>query len=154
MSSPENTVQTADLLVREDGLIIGGHFLLERGPALLQSSSGLSGVERSCRVFGPHHHRSLLCSLYWGGGGDGGRAVIRMCRCLSDRTDHVVFQTELTTAALFVVDLVCLLLLALLKMYSLTDFLKSTLRNSHNRMTSYYKTLLGVLTRTPKFNDK
>lgn len=80
------------------------------------------------------------------------RAVIRTCRCLSDQTDHVVFHTEL--AALFVVDLICLLLLALLKMYPLTDFLKNTLRNSHNRMTSYYKTLLGVLTRTPKFNDK
>lgn len=150
MSSPENTVQTVHLLVGEHGWIIGGHFLLGRGPALLQSSSGLPGVEWSCRVFGPHHHRSPLCSLHWGWEGEGG-TVIRTCRCLSDRTDHLVFQTELTAAAaLFVVGLVCLLLLALLKMYSLREFLKSTLRNSHTRMTSYYQTLLGVLTRIPK----
>lgn len=42
------------------------------------------------------------------------------------------------------VGLVCLLLLVLLKMYSLTDFLKSALRNSDRRITSYYNTSWGL----------
>ncbi len=41
VSVPDNTVQTADLLVGVDGRIIQGSLLLERGPALPQA-------ERSC----------------------------------------------------------------------------------------------------------
>ncbi len=48
VSVPDNTVQTADLLVGVDGRIIQGSRLLERGPALLHCGSSLPQAERSC----------------------------------------------------------------------------------------------------------
>lgn len=44
ISVPDNTVQTADLLVGVGGLIIEGHVLLEKGPTLLHSCPGLPRI--------------------------------------------------------------------------------------------------------------
>lgn len=62
---PNDTVQTTDLLVGVDSFIIECHLLLKRSPTLLHSRPGLLQVERSGRVFGPHHRWALLYRLYW-----------------------------------------------------------------------------------------
>lgn len=60
---PDNAIQTADLLVGVDSLILERQLLLERGTALLHDHVGLPAVERSSRIFWPHHGQALLCAL-------------------------------------------------------------------------------------------
>lgn len=46
VSLPDNTIQTADLLVGVDSLVIEGHLLLERSPAVLHGHARLPPGER------------------------------------------------------------------------------------------------------------
>lgn len=60
MKLPDNAVQTADLLIRVDCLIVEVHLLLKRRPALIHSRTCFHQVEESQSVFGPHHCRAPL----------------------------------------------------------------------------------------------
>lgn len=61
---PDNTVQTADLLIGVGVLIFEDRVLVGGRPVLLHRDPSVFPVEGR-RVFGPHRRRVSLYTLYW-----------------------------------------------------------------------------------------